>query len=280
MNKAPKQGGYIGRAWLVILLALLYGGALAGVETSLRQKIFDNKMDETYDRIPDLVPGADRDRTRQVNQAESVIVTGIIDGRQQRVYRAVAADGTPVGWVLPASGQGFADRIELLIGLEPQLSTITGLFVLDQKETPGLGNFIASDDLFLNQFAGLSADDPLAVTKTDPTPGSNQIQALTGATISSESVATIVNEAIQNLKEPILQLPRIADETTSSLNLKPEETARAVAGLLTEPHAPTAGLPSIRRPAVSGPRRGRETRAEPAPAIASGFGLNETIVAR
>ncbi len=207
MNEAPTRGGYIGQAWLVILLALLYGGALAGVETSLRQKILDNKMDETYDRIPDLVPGADMDKTRQVNQTESVIVTGSIDDRQQRVYRAVADDDTQVGWVLPASGQGFADRIEVLIGLDPQLSTITGLFVLDQKETPGLGNFITDDDLFLNQFAGLSADAPLVVTRTDPTPGSNQILALTGATISSESVATIVNEAIQNLKEPLLQLP-------------------------------------------------------------------------
>jgi len=207
MNETPRRQGYIGQAWLVILLALLYGGALAGVESALRQKIADNKMDETYDRIPDLVPGADRDKTRQVNQSDSVIVTGTINGRQQRVFRAVAADGTQVGWVLPASGQGFADRIELLIGLDLQRSTITGLFVLDQKETPGLGNFITSDDLFLNQFAGTSADDPLVVTKTDPAPGSNQIQAVTGATISSESVATIVNKAIENFKDPILQLP-------------------------------------------------------------------------
>jgi electron transport complex protein RnfG len=276
MNEAPKRGGYIGQAWLVILLALLYGGALAGVETSLRQRIIDNKMDETYDRIPDLVAGADRDKTRQVNQDQSVFVSGIIDGRQQRVYRAIAADGKQVGWVVPARGQGFADRIELLIGLDPQVSTITGLFVLDQKETPGLGNFITDDELFLNQFAGMSADDPLVVRKTDPTPGSNQIRALSGATISSESVATIVNKAIENLKEPILQLPGIADETTSSFNPKPEAMAGAVAGLLTEPHASTAGLPST-RPAVGGPRRGRQTRAEPA--IASGFGLNGTNAA-
>jgi electron transport complex protein RnfG len=204
MNEIPKRGGYIGQAWLVILLALLYGGALAGVETSLRRKIIDNKMNETYDKIPHLVPGADREKTQQANQTESVTVMSA-DGEQRRVFCAVAADGTQQGWVLPASGQGFADRIELLIGLDSQATTITGLFVLDQKETPGLGNFITSDELFLNQFAGTAADDPLVVTKADPAPGSNQIRALTGATVSSESVTEIVNNAVAGFQEPIRQ---------------------------------------------------------------------------
>ena len=112
--------------------------------------------------------------------------------------------------VLPAAGQGFADRIELLVGLDVQASTITGLYVLDQKETPGLGNFIAGAD-FQAQFAGKSADEPLVVVKTDPASGTGEIQALSGATISSESVAEIVNRAIAGLKEPIRQLASSRD---------------------------------------------------------------------
>jgi len=204
MTEAPQQGGYIGQAWLVILLALVYGGALAGVETTLREKIADNKMGETYRRIPDLVPGADREKTEQVNKAGQVVVTGT-DGREQRVYPAVARDGTQQGWVLPASGQGFADRIDLLVGLDAHVSTITGLYVLDQKETPGLGNLITGES-FQSQFAGMAADEPLVVVKSDPAPGGNQIRAVTGATISSESVSAIVNQTIANLKEPIRRL--------------------------------------------------------------------------
>ncbi len=198
MNDTQKQRGYISQAWLVILLALLYGGALAGVQTTLGPKIAENKKNETYNVIPLLVPGADKTKTVELPVTD-------IDGKRQRVYKAVSADGKHVGWVLPADGQGFADRIELLIGLDASVSTITGLYVLDQKETPGLGNFI-SGEAFRAQFTGKSTDEPITVVTFDPASGINEITALSGATISSDSVAAIVNSAIENLKGPIREL--------------------------------------------------------------------------
>jgi len=216
MDEQPTRKGYLGQAWLVVLLSLVYGGALAGVETALRETIAENKRAETYDRIPVLVPGADAAKTRKVNQTDELIVADA-DGNRQRVYRAVAADGAPVGWVLPASGQGFADRIDLLIGLDAQASAISGLYVLDQKETPGLGNLIASEALFTNQFAGKSADDPFTVVTTDPASGSNQIKAISGATISSESVCAIVNRAVASFKEPLRRRAPRGRGATASL---------------------------------------------------------------
>ncbi len=195
MNKTPKKGNYIGQAWLVILLALLYGGALAGVQTTLGPKIEENKRNETYDVIPRLVEGADKTKTVEV------AVTGA-NGKPLRIYQANAADGAHRGWVLPGTGLGFADRIDLLIGLDPQATTITGIYVLDQKETPGLGNFITGDD-FQKQFAGKRTDQPVVVVKSDPAAGSNQIRALSGATISSDSVAEIVNATVENLKASV-----------------------------------------------------------------------------
>jgi len=195
MNPTPQKGGHISQAWLVILLAMLYGGSLAGVQTALGPIIAKNKRDETLDKVPRLVDGAAREITVEVELTDA-------DGNRQTVYRAFADDdeNTHKGWILPAAGQGFAGRIEVLIGLNPDASVITGLYVLDQKETPGLGNFITDDELFLDQFAGKSADHPLEVAKTGPISG-NQIQALTGATISSDSVATIVNRAIAAYQE-------------------------------------------------------------------------------
>ena len=195
MSETPKNRNYIGQAWLVILLALLYGGALAGVQTTLGPKIEENKKNETYDVIPRLVEGADKTQTVEVE------VVGA-DGKPSRVYRAKAADGADKGWVLRGVGLGFADRIELLIGLDDEATTITGIYVLDQKETPGLGNFITGDD-FQQQFADKQADRPIVVVKADPAAGSSEIRALSGATISSESVAAIVNATVENLKGPI-----------------------------------------------------------------------------
>ena len=194
MSDEAKQGGYLRQAWLVILLALLYGAALAGVQTTLGSRIAENKRNETYSVIPTLVEGAD------VAKTEEVSVTGV-NGEEQRVYKAVADDGTQRGWVLPTHGQGFADRIDLLVGVDVTVSTITGLWVLDQKETPGLGALI-TEEPFLSRFDGVSTDRPVVVTTSEPTTA-DQLRAVTGATISSDSVAEIVNRAIGNLKEPI-----------------------------------------------------------------------------
>ena len=203
MSESPKQSGYIGQAWLVILMALIYGGALAAVHTTLSGKIAENKKNETYSVIPALVPGADRAKTVEL------LIEGR-NGRQARVYKILAADGAHKGWVVPAGGQGFADRIEVLIGLDAQLATITGLYVLDQKETPGLGDYITGDD-FQNRFKGKPTDKPLLVVKSDPE-ADNEIRALTGATISSESVSAMVNDALANLKEPIRRQASAAPE--------------------------------------------------------------------
>jgi len=197
ISKTPRSGGYLGQAWLVILLALVYGAALAGVQTTLGPKIAENKRNETYNVIPNLVPGAVRDETaeRTVTDAE---------GQEQRVYEARDAAGSRVGWVVPASGQGFADRIDVLVGLDAAAETITGLYVLDQKETPGLGNLIVEEP-FTSQFAGKPVSPPLAVEKSEPQKP-HQIQAVTGATISSDSVAKIVNRAVAMLKQPLREV--------------------------------------------------------------------------
>lgn len=191
-----KSGSYIGQAWLVILLSLAFGAALAGVQTSLSGRIAQNKQAETYTVIPQLAPGADESKTAEF------ILTGK-DGKEARVYQALASDGSPKGWVVPASGQGFGDVIELLIGLSPDLSTITGLYVLNQKETPGLGDYITGQD-FRDRFKGRPTDKPIVIVKSEPQ-ADNEVRAITGATISSESVSGIVNTALANLQEPIAQ---------------------------------------------------------------------------
>jgi len=194
MSAAPPRDGYLKQAWLVILLALLYGGGLAAVQTTLSGKIAENKKAETYDVIPDLVPGSAKAMT------EELPVEGG-DGKEVRVYKVFAADGSHQGWVLPGAGQGFADRIDLLVGLNAEGSTITGLYVLGQKETPGLGDYITGED-FRQRFSGRPAGEPLVVVKSDPR-ADNEIRALSGATISSESVAAIVNAALANLRGAI-----------------------------------------------------------------------------
>ena len=118
--------------------------------------------------------------------------------REWTVLRALDSDGQQVGWVLPFEGQGFADKIKVLVGMNADLSTLTGIWVLEQKETPGLGDYITAE-YFRDRFAGKSADLTLTVVKGEPR-GPQEVEALTGATVSSESVVRIVNRAMETLK--------------------------------------------------------------------------------
>ena len=178
-----KGGNYIAQAWLVILLAVCFGAGLTGVQISLSEKIRQNKLNETFSQIPLLVPGSDTGEEFE------------IDGRI--VYRAMSGDNQ-VGWVIPTDGQGFADKIEILIGLNNKAEKLTGLYVLDQKETPGLGNKIIEDDWRM-QYVDKSTSDSLEVIKAG-SPSERQIMAVTGATISSVAVTDIVNETVADLK--------------------------------------------------------------------------------
>ena len=88
------------------------------------------------------------------------------------------------------------------MAVDPKMETITGLFILEQKETPGLGNKIIESQ-WRGQFTGKKTAPALAVTKTGAS-APNEIDAVTGATISSRTVTDIVNGAIGALREPLL----------------------------------------------------------------------------
>ncbi len=197
------KNNYLVQAWLVITLAVCFGALLAGVETGLKDTIDRNKLNETYSQIPNLVRLTEDGKTVYPTDKPEEYVSP--DGKL--AYKAVSADGRHVGWVIKAAGQGFADKIELLIGLDPKAERITGMYVLEQKETPALGSKI-TDDWFQKQFDGKSTTSLITVTKTDPKKDSNEIRAISGATVSSESVSKIVNNAVEEFRANLDKLKK------------------------------------------------------------------------
>jgi electron transport complex protein RnfG len=183
---------YLVQAWLVIALAVGFGAALMAVQVKLQPMIEDNKAGETYDKIPELVESlggkpADKGKTQEF----------LLPG-DRVAYKVFTTDGEHLGWVIRATGNGFQDRIELLIGLSPDAGKITGMDVLEQKETPGLGSKIKDPPMFRQQFAGKPTDKLLSVKARSP--AETKIDAITGATVSSQSVCDIVNRAVQEFK--------------------------------------------------------------------------------
>lgn len=197
------EPGFLAQAWLVLLLAIGFGAALAFVQVRLGGVIAANKLNETLTRVPELVWGAEAAQY-EADKAHPVRITPgalAVEKKEKTTHYAlfrVDRGEELAGWVVKAGGQGYADRIEALIGLSPDAAAITGLFILEQKETPGLGNKVTFAP-WRDQFNGKSTATPLAVTKTR-SDAANAIDAVTGATISSRSVTDIVNRTVGDLR--------------------------------------------------------------------------------
>ncbi len=193
---------FIFQAWLVLLLASFFGASLAGIQLTLSPKIEANKLNETLEKVPELIFGAEAaqsfaEENRQMDIERQYIKAG---NKIYSVFQAKTDDQTS-GWVVKSSGQGYADKIELLVGVDAKAETISGLFILDQKETPGLGNKIM-EQAWRNQFNNKSTQQPMTAVKTKAS-APNEINAITGATISSKAVCGIVNQSLNNLRQPL-----------------------------------------------------------------------------
>ena len=92
--------------------------------------------------------------------------------------------------------QGYGGTITLLVGLSEDLETIIGIEVVEHVETPGLGGEITTGE-FQRQFAGLDADEPVSYVKNvEPDPDANEIQAISGATITSRAITSGINRTL------------------------------------------------------------------------------------
>lgn len=202
---ANVKTSFISQAWLVLFLALCFGALLAGMQIALGPTIEANKINETLERVPVLVFGAAHaTELSQSGMAIDPFTVGVEKAGKTVRYNVyeTKSDGKLAGWVVKTAGQGYADKIEMLIGLDPKIEKITGIFVLDQKETPGLGNKIVTDE-WRSQFLAKSTAQPLATVKGKASAG-NEIDAITGATISSKAVTDIINAAVNNLRKPLI----------------------------------------------------------------------------
>ena len=116
------------------------------------------------------------------------------------VYKGLK-DNVLVGWGFLLSGTGFQDKISIVAATDPRISRLAGIEVLEQKETPGLGDNIKKEN-FRNQFRGLSVEKEIGYVKNrKPQPGSNQIQAISAATISTKKLLFIINKNIKMLRK-------------------------------------------------------------------------------
>ena len=111
------------------------------------------------------------------------------------VVRPVDAAGEPLGYIVDVtSHDGYGGDIEITVGYtgEEGALSCTGISFLTLAETAGLG-MNAQEPEFMGQYTG-KGTDPLTVTKSGSA-GEAEINAMSGATITSDAVTNAVNAA-------------------------------------------------------------------------------------
>lgn len=165
-------------------IGIISGGALSVVYKAAFPRIERHRLEELKRAIFVVLPDAKDYKTLEKNGLQ--------------VYRGIDETGNPVGIAFEAKGNGFQGKITMMVGMDNRFERLTGMLVLDQIETPGLGARIAGDK-FQKQFKGLSISPDIAYVKNKKPGKPNEIQAITAATISSKAVIKILNRQIKEI---------------------------------------------------------------------------------
>lgn len=185
------EGSSLSLVFTMGLAGLLSGLALVVAYEQTLPIITANKQQALREAVLRVIPGA-TDMQRLEAKDGALVVTPKGDG--DAIYAAYGQGGDFVGYAIPAAGNGFADVISLLYGYDPQSKTIVGLSVLDSRETPGLGDKIMKDAPFQENFRALTVAPKIVPVKSGKKVNPNEVDCITGATISSKAVVRILNE--------------------------------------------------------------------------------------
>lgn len=114
-------------------------------------------------------------------------------GLELELYRGLDSAGNVVGYAVPSVYKGYGGDIEVMVGIDLE-GQVTGVEILSHGETPGLGANCTKKE-FTDMFKQ-SAPDGFTVVKDSTGGEDGRIDALTGATITSNAVTQAVNRAL------------------------------------------------------------------------------------
>ena len=190
---------------VVLSVGVVCSLAIVSVFEVTRPIIEGSRTTQRQDAILDVLPAAASCTTFRLNATSGQFQpTSSAADDGDIVFAGFDRDGDLVGFAIETRGMGYQDFIRLLYGYSPGDETIIGIRVLESRETPGLGDRIETDAMFLSNFQRLDVTlnaegTQLARAIEFVKPGTKtdawQIDGITGATISSRATAQMVRDS-------------------------------------------------------------------------------------
>ena len=189
-----------------LIIVSAYEGSLSAVR--------DNRRVALERAITKVLPGASKTVSYLALPDGSIITA---NGDETPVgtlsfHAAYNASGGLMGIAAEGSAKGYADTVRILFGYSPPCSCVVGIGVISMRETPGIGDKILTDAAFLSNFKALDTQlnaalsglaNEVKTVKHGTKAQAWQVDAISGATITSRAVGRAINEAAQAL------LPRL-----------------------------------------------------------------------
>ncbi len=168
-------------AIVLFLISAICTGILAFTNSITVNKIEENNIKAEEDSMREVYPDA-------ASFSEKKKINGV------ELYEALDNGGNVLGYIFTGKSKGYGGDVRFMTGISSD-GLVTGVKELELNETAGLGMNARKSD-FKEQYAGKTGE--FTVVKSNPS--ENEIQALTGATITSKAVTEAVNQAVKSYK--------------------------------------------------------------------------------
>ena len=177
MTRSISTGAYVLRLTLTLFLITTIVAGLLGLVNYV-----------TADTIAEQIAQKAENAMRQVLEADSYEP---LDVPEESAVTAAYRAGDK-GYVVRVAPNGFGGAIDMMVGVDVS-GAVTGVAIVSQSETASLGANCTRED-FRAQFTGKTGT--LSVSKDG-----GEIEALTGATVTSRAVTEGVNTALEFVQE-------------------------------------------------------------------------------
>ena len=223
MSETPRSDNQkkdsIGRDISILVVITLAAGVLLGAAHSItkgpiaiakeraqeeaRQSVMQGA--ETFETITDTADAEASGQSLDVQSRiqEALDEKGLAGTRVEQVSLAKDASGKTIGYVVACTNpEGYGGDVSLMCGISASDGTLTieGISFLELTETAGMG-MRAKESSFIDQFAGkkVTEGESLVYTK-DGASMDNEIDAISGCTVTTTAVTKDVNAALEAVR--------------------------------------------------------------------------------
>ena len=202
------KGGFIKDAIILFIITLISGLCLGAVYEVTKEPIKQAQIAANKAAYREVFPdAADFQSEEALTEAAKASAEALADKGFGNVLvddalKAVDAGGQTMGYVINSTSKdGYGGNVSISVGIKSD-GTVLGIAFLSLSETAGLGMNAQNPD-FKDQFQGKTAES-LTVTKSGSA-GDDEIDAMSGATITSNAVTNAVNAALYYVHNCVTQ---------------------------------------------------------------------------